>query len=228
MKNIKALTLAFLLTFFGSSYALADGFTVGLTGSMAMIDATGTETEGTEATSGEANNSAGIASVFVEYNDIMGSGFSLGVDYIPGAADISSNVKKRSDTETSVTGTADETTTKRINKAQAELENHMTLYATYGNDVYVKVGYARVDLNTLETLGTGSKYGNDTVDGIALGAGAKFDIMDNVEGRVELSHINYDDISISSGTARTGVTTNNKIEADIDVTMFSASVGYKF
>ena len=32
MKNIKALTLAFLLTLFGSSYALAEyGFTVGVT-----------------------------------------------------------------------------------------------------------------------------------------------------------------------------------------------------
>ena len=47
MKNIKALTLAFLLSVFGSSYALAEyGVTVGVTGSMAMIDASGTEIEG--------------------------------------------------------------------------------------------------------------------------------------------------------------------------------------
>ena len=49
MKNIKALTLAFLLALFGSSQSLAEyGVTVGVTGSMAMIDATGSETEGGE------------------------------------------------------------------------------------------------------------------------------------------------------------------------------------
>ena len=92
MKNIKALSLAFLLTLFGSSHALAEyGVTVGLTGSMAMIDASGTETEGAETTSDEASNNAGVGSIFVEYNDILGSGFSLGVDYIPGSADVSSS-----------------------------------------------------------------------------------------------------------------------------------------
>ena len=232
MKNIKALTLAFLLSLFSSSYALAEyGLTVGVTGSMAMIDASGTETEGGENTRGEASNNTAVGSVFVEYNNILGSGLSLGIDYIPGSADISSSTEKRMDQETSVTSTTTETTTSRTQKAQAELENHLTYYATYtaDNGVYLKAGYVQVDLNTLESLGTGSKYGNDTLDGIAVGAGVEFDVgYDNMVGRLELQHIDYGDIELKSSVARTGVATNNLIEADIDVTMLSASLGYKF
>ena len=67
MKNIKALTLAFLVALFGTSHSLADGFTVGITGTMAMIEATGTETEGGEASKGEVSNNAAVGSIFVEY-----------------------------------------------------------------------------------------------------------------------------------------------------------------
>ena len=232
MKNIKALTLAFLLSVFGSSYALAEyGVTVGVTGSMAMIDASGTETEGNakETTDADVSNNAGVGSIFVEYNDIAGTGLSLGIDYIPGTADVSSSVNQRTDAETSVTGTVTETSTSRVQKAQAELENHMTVYATYGaNGAYVKLGYVQVDLNTTESLGTGSKYGNDTLTGISYGAGVEFDVYANTIGRVEINRIEYEDISLRSSVARAGVTANNLIEADLDVTMVSASLGYKF
>ena len=230
MKNIKALTLAFLLSVFGSSYALAEyGVTVGVTGSMAMIDASGTETEGGEKTDGSVSNNAGVGSVFIEYNDIGGTGLSLGLDYIPGSADVSSSVNQRTDTEASVTGTATAANTSRTQKAQAELENHMTLYATYGaNGAYVKLGYVQVDLNTLETLETGSKYGNESLTGISYGAGVEFDIYTNAVGRFEINRIEYEDISLRSSVARAGVTGNNLIEADLDVTMLSASLGYKF
>ena len=230
MKNIKALTLAFLLSLFSSSHALAEyGFTVGVTGSMAMIDASGTETEGAEKHNGEVSNNVGVGSIFVEYNDILGSGLSLGVDYIPGSADVSSSIKQRQDAETSVTGTATTTSTSRTQKAQAELENHLTYYATYGaNGVYIKAGYVQVDLNTTESLATGSKYGNDTLDGISIGAGVEFEVYDNAIGRIEINRIDYGDIELRSSVARAGVATNNKIDADLDVTMLSASLGYKF
>ena len=223
MKNIKALGLAFLLTLFGSSHSLAEyGVTIGLTGSMAMIDASGTETEGGETTSDEASNNAGVGSIFVEYNDILGSGFSLGVDFIPGSADVSSSIKSRSDANSE----GDSAT----NKAQAEIDGHTTYYATYGTDsgAYLKVGYVEADLNTLETLGTGSKYANETLSGWEVGAGVEFDLYTSTVGRFELTHIDYGDISIRSSVARAGVATNNLIEADLDVTRLSASLGYKF
>ena len=67
MKNIKALTLALLVALFGTSHSLAEyGVTIGLTGSMAMIDASGQETEGGEVTRDEASNNAGVGSIFIE------------------------------------------------------------------------------------------------------------------------------------------------------------------
>tara|TARA_E500000081_G_C5984858_1_gene284116 strand:- start:4 stop:675 length:672 start_codon:yes stop_codon:yes gene_type:complete len=223
MKNIKALSLAFLLTLFGSSHALAEyGVTVGLTGSMAMIEASGQETEGGEVSRGEVSNNTGVGSIFVEYNDILGSGFSLGVDYIPGSADVSSSLSQRTDANSE----GDSAT----NKAQAEVDGHTTYYATYGTDsgAYLKVGYVQADLNTLETLGTGSKYANETLSGWEVGAGVEFDVYASTVGRFELTHIDYGDIEIRSSVARAGVATNNLIEADLDVTRLSASLGYKF
>ena len=220
MKNIKALSLAFLLTLFGSSHALAEyGVTVGLTGSMAMIEASGQETEGGEVSRGEVSNNTGVGSIFVEYNDILGSGFSLGVDYIPGSADVSSSLSQRTDKNTE----GDSAT----NKAQAEVDGHTTYYATYGTDsgAYLKVGYVQADLNTLETLGTGSKYANETLSGWEVGAGVEFDVYASTVGRFELTHIDYGDIEIRSSVARAGVATNNLIEADLDVTRLSASLG---
>ncbi len=221
MKKIKAITLVFLLSLFGSSYALAE-FTVGITGSMAMIDASGTELEGGETSSGDANNTAGVGSIFVEYNNILGTALSLGIDHIPGSADVSSSVKSRADAN----GEGDSGT----NKAQAEVSDHTTVYLTYGfgNGAYAKLGYVEADLNTLETLSTGSKYGNVTIDGIEAGLGVEFDVYAGSVGRFELTHIAYDDISVRSSVARESVTPNNLIEADLDVTRFSASLGYKF
>ena len=221
MKKIKAITLAFLLSLFGSSYALAE-FTVGITGSMAMIDASGTELEGGETSSGDASNTAGVGSIFVEYNNILGTALSLGIDHIPGSADVSSSVKSRADAN----GEGDSGT----NKAQAEVSDHTTVYLTYGfgNGAYAKLGYVEADLNTLETLSTGSKYGNVTIDGIEAGLGVEFDVYAGSVGRFELTHIAYDDISVRSSVARESVTPNNLIEADLDVTRFSASLSYKF
>ena len=230
MKNIKALTLALLVALFSSSYALAE-FAVGVSGAIADIEASGTETEGGENTSGSADNQAAVFSVFAEYSPGFVSGLTLGVDYIPGSADVSNEVKTRNDTETSVTSTATNTTTARKQEAQAAIEDHMTLYAQYelmGSGVYLKAGYVQADVNTLESLPTGSKYGNVSLDGVLLGIGAQADVGGNGFMRIELSTTDYDDISITSSVARAGVTGNNKIAGDLDVTMLKASYGYKF
>ena len=125
MKNLKALTLALILTVFSSSYALAE-FAIGVSGAIADIEASGTETEGGETNSTDVDNQAAVFSVFAEYSPGFVSGLTLGVDYIPGTADVSNEVKSRTDTETSVTSTATETTTVRSQSAQAEIEDHMT------------------------------------------------------------------------------------------------------
>lgn len=218
MKKSIFVALIALFTLFGKVYAeVSYGVSVALT----SIDATGSETEGGETTNGTADNTVLIPSVFVE-NQISDT-LSFGLDYIPMKADVSSKTKKRTDTETSVSGTKTTTSTTRVQKAQAELENHLTLYANYMlNDTYfVKAGVAYVTLKTAESLGTGSSYGNEDIYGGVIGLGAKTD-----QHRFELVYTDYEDISLTSSQARTGVTTNNKISAELDTVQFKYSYAF--
>ena len=219
MKKIHQIFIALaMLAFSSASYA---EMKYGVSGALTFIDATGTETEGGEKNNGDADNVVVIPSVFAEY--AYSDTISIGLDYIPLKADVSDKTKSRSDTETSVTGTATTTTTSRTQKAQAELENHITLYANYyfGNGGYVKGGVAHVSLNTEDSLGTGSKYGNVDIMGLVLGFG-----VESGNWRTEVAYTDYEDINLTSSVARTDVTTNNKIDADLDT--LALRVSYAF
>ena len=216
-KTIILMTFA-MLAFFGKVHA---EMSFGVSAAITNIDASGTETEGGEQNTGGTDNTVIIPSVFVEY--AYSDTISVGLDYIPMSADVSKSTKSRSDIETSVTGTAAVTSTAREQKAQAELENHLTLYANYSlnETYYVKAGVAFVELNTGESLATGSKYGNEDIYGGVFGVGAKSD-----NHRFELIYTDYEDISLKSSVARTGVTTNNTIDADLDTLAFKYSYAF--
>jgi len=206
-----------MLAFSSASYA---EMKYGVSGALTFIEASGTETEGSEKNSTEADNIVVIPSVFAEYS--FGT-ISVGLDYIPFKADVSDKTKKRTETETSVTGTATTTSTSRTQSANAELENHVTLYANYNmdNGMYFKGGVAQVTLNTEESLDTGSKYGNEDIMGYIVGFG-----VESGNWRTELTYTDYEDISLTSSVARTGVTTNNKIDADLDTVALRVSYAF--
>ncbi len=218
MKKTIFVLMISMLTFVGKAYA---DISFGVSAALTQIDASGTETEGTESTAGEADNLVVIPSLFVEY--AYSDTISVGLDYIPLSADVSKSTKKRTDVESSVSGTTTTTSTSRTNEAQAELNNHVTLYSNYmlSDTMFLKAGVAFVELDTNESLGTGSKYGSDDIYGAVVGIGAK---NDNI--RVELLYTDYEDISLTSSVARTGVTTNNKIEADLDTLQFKLSYAF--
>ena len=217
MKKTILVIMISMLTFVGKAYA---EISYGVSASLTQIDASGTETEGGEKNSGDADNLVVVPSLFVEYGfgDI-----SVGLDYIPLSADVSDKTKSRTDTETSVSGTTTTTSTSRTQKAQAEISDHFTLYATMAltDTFYLKGGMAQFSLDTTESLGTGSKYGNVDVDGILYGFG-----FTDGNSRLELAYTDYEDVSITSSVARTGVTTNNKISADLDT--LSLKYSYAF
>ena len=215
MKRTILVIMIATLSFVGKAYAEVS---FGISAALTKIDATGTETEGGEKTNGSADNNALIPSVFAEY--AYSDSISIGLDYIPFKADVSNKTKSRIDTETSVTGTATATTTERSQKAQAELKNHLTLYANYsiGDKYFVKGGVAFVELDATESLGTGSKYGSEDIFGGVLGVG-----LQQGNGRFEIVYTDYEDISLTSSVARTGVTTNNKIDAELDTLAFKYS-----
>ena len=219
MRRIHQLIIALImLSFTSASYA---EMKYGVSGALTFIDASGTETEGGEKNSGDADNIVAIPSLFAEY--VYSDTLSIGIDYIPLSADVSDKTKKRTDTETSVTGTTTTTSTSRTQQAQAELENHITLYANYNldNGLYLKGGVAQVTLNTNESLGTGSKYGEEDIMGYVIGFG-----VDSGNWRTELTYTDYEDISLTSSVARTGVTTNNKIDADLDTVALRVSYAF--
>ena len=117
MKKIIMILGISILSFFGKAYA---EMTYGVSAAFTQVDASGTETEGTEKNTGDADNALLIPSIFIEY--AYSDAIAIGLDYIPMSADVSSKTKSRSDVEKSVTGTAATTSTNRDNKAQAELE----------------------------------------------------------------------------------------------------------
>ncbi len=207
MKNFWVILTISLMLLVGKANA---DVRFGVSAALTQIEADGSETEGGEKNNGSASNDTIIPSVFLE---IAGERFSLGLDYIPLDADVSSKTKKRTDTETSVTGTTTTTSTTRNQSAQAELSDHITLYATMmlTDSIYLKGGMAQVSLTTEESLATGSKYGNVDIDAILYGIGRT-----DGNSRLELVFTDYDDFSLTSSVARTGVTTNNKISADLD------------
>ena len=202
-----------MVAFSGNAYA---EMRYGVSAALTQIEASGKETEGGETTTAEVDNIVVIPSLFVEYS--ISDTFSLGLDYIPLKADVSDSTHSRTDTETSVTGTKTTTSTTRVQNAEAEIKNHMTLYGTYDfGPAYIKAGVAHFSLET-QALATGSNYGSEDFMGTVIGLGKS---SDNI--RVELLYTDYEDISLTSSVARTGVTTNNKIDADLDTVALKIS-----
>ena len=223
---MKKIAINFLAVLFISvlsfTKAFAADYTLGFSGALVSLEAEGSETETgsqtAETTNASVDNLFGTASIFVEAKFDK---LAFGVDYIPMSADVSDKTHTRTDTETSVTGTKAETTTERTQTAAAEVSDHLTLYANYylNDGFYLHLGYVDVDLETNESLDTGSKYGNVSVNGIQYGFG--FQMTDNL--RLEAAYTDYDNVSITSSESRTGVDTNNKVSADLDTTQVKLS-----
>ena len=214
-KVISALFAVFSLVFSGAAMAETN---FGVSAQIVSLEASGTETEGGETNSKDISHIFPVGSVFAER---VGERFTVGLDWIPFDADVSSKTHKRTDTETSVTGTATATSTSRTQTAQAEIQNHITLYGemTLGDTpYYAKAGYIHVTVDAQESLGTGSKYGSADINGVLIGAGVR-----NGNIKMEVTYTDYDNISLTSSVARTGVTTNNKVTADLDATAFKIS-----
>ena len=226
MKKIISILATLVLTTMSINFAKAEGYAIGVTGAYSMINADGKEVEGGETTKASVSNNVFIPSIFIEKQ--VSDKLAIGFDWIPMNADVSSKTKTRTDTETSVTGTAAEVSTSRTQKAQAEINNHVTLYADYGEKAYVKLGVAQVNVKTKESLGTGSAYGDETILGGIVGVGVKGESDSGVYFKFEATYTDYETAKFTSSTARAGVTTNNKIDANLDRTDFKLAIGKRF
>ncbi len=227
MNKFKTLVAAiFCLTIF--SFNANAEFGVGLTGQYINVEADGSEkpsvnpNSARDTESASVDNAVFIASIFAEY---VSDSFTLGLEHVPGSADVSDDVKTRQDTEKSVSGDATENSDTRDFKAQAEIENFNILYAEYPfyGGLYARLGYAEVDVNTQEVASSnGGNYGNTTLDGINYGIGYK-------TGNWKLAYeiTDFDDLSLTS-TGNSANSGTNTITADLDTWALKLSYGYYF
>ena len=108
--------------------------------------------------------------------------------------------------------------------------NGLTTYLIKSLDsgFLIKVGMASADINTKETLGTGSTYGNKSVDGAHYGIGYDINRDSGAFVRTSLEHTDFDEITLKSGVADAVTGTFNNVKANVDVTMVKFSIGKKF
>ena len=210
----KTLIALFIAMFsFGSASADA-GVSIGVSANMGLFAATATEfdegTHGTTTGPDESNTESeylglGYVSIFVEKD--LGVAF-IGVDYVPQSLETETKDSQRNDcTGTETCAGSDFTTV--TNTIKVEFNDLVTAYAglKIGN-AYVKAGVVQVDLDTKENLGTGSSYGNTSMDGVMLGVGGQTTLDNGMFIRAEANFMEFDPVSLTSDT------TVNKITLD--------------
>ena len=230
-KTIKALMTLIAISSL-SSFAYAGSFGIGVSGNIASVSADGTETETANAgvensvQTATAGNDFAFGSIFAEYNFGDSERFTLGVDYVPGSADVNSKTLSRTDVNSDGTEVNLQAGTRSAN---AEISDHITYYAELGiaGGVYAKAGFAQVDIKTTEksvitasgqTVGS---YPDKTLDAWTYGLGYKGTFGTNGFYKVEGYAIDYDTYSASSGTG-------NTVTANLDVVGAALKLGYKF
>lgn len=226
----KHLITLFALIMFASSNAIAGQFGAGVTGTLAIVEGAGTESDknGAADTShrdATASNNAYIGSIFGEYTMDGFGGMTFGIDYIPGSADVNSKNLKQTNVNDAV-DTDSDNSTKTVN---AEVSDVITYYAELPlhGGLYFKGGMTTMDITTndTDTNANGSKYGNADVDGIVLGLGYRNGFGDGGGFyKIEGTHTEFDTITLKDNISDKG----NQIKADLDVSRISFAVGYNF
>ena len=224
--KLKLIIAGFLSMFLFTS-AQAGSFGLGVSGNIASVSASGTETEGTTGTETEnsimtatAGNEFMFGSVYAEYAFGDSERLVLGIDYVPGSADINSKTLSRTDASQGAY-TAQDTGTV---KANAEISDHTTYYAELGigAGVYVKAGYSEVDIDVVQNNESGyGTYPDKTLDAWTYGLGYKGGFGDNGVFKIEGFMTDYDSYSATS-------TTSNTLTAELDVVGAKLALGFKF
>ena len=228
MKKLNIL-LSVLLSAFLFTSVQAGSIGVGIAGNIGTISAEGTEAEasniGTENSvrTATAGNNFAYGSAFIEYNFGDSERFTIGVDYVPGTADVNNKSLSRTD----VTADGNESNQQDGTRtANAEISDHITYYAELVliEGFYVKAGIAQVDIKTKDsyTTGTYGTYPDKTLDATIFGLGVNGDLGDgNLFYKLEGTYHDYDTFSATS-------TTSNTVKANLDGYNGKLAIGMKF
>ena len=200
MKKLSLIIISGLYLFTTSAFADI-GVNIGISGSAGIFGATAQETHsGKTAASVTDDNSdteiaaVGYGSIFLEKE--LGI-LSIGVDYVPTPFESETAETVKHDDQTANPTSAAATIV--TNTVQVDLTDLTTVYVSLNvtEDAYVKLGYATMDVETNENLGTGSSYGNTSLDGTVYGVGYQKD-LDAMFIRVEGTYMDFDGVSLTA------------------------------
>lgn len=146
----------------------------------------------------EAVGEFGFGSIFLEVK--ANDKFSVGIDYVPMALE-SETTENIQNMKTVQTGEDAQST----NTVQVDFDDLTTIYALLHatDNLYLKVGYMEVDVNTNESLTTGGAYGNTTLDGYTVGIGYNYDMDNGAFVRVETNYMELDGATLTNANDST-------------------------
>ena len=237
MKKIVINLIAlFWMSVFAVGSASAAGLGFGVTGNWVDVDASGSETVNAgdggsaQTSSASVSEQSIVPSYYLELTLGEANNWALGYEAIPGAADVSDKAHTRTDTETSVTSTAAETSNTRVFKADAEVEDFKVIYAEIplGSMFYVRAGMSEITVNTKETAsGNGGNYGNATLDGVQYGLGVKGVARDSIRWKAGWEMNDFDTLNLTSSGNSVAAETNT-LTANLDTWAFKFGIGLQF
>ncbi len=210
--------IIFLITsvfFFGQASAM--GFNIGVSGSKAVFHAEGEENENGEKSKEDATGIVNFGSVFVEASvtDMITVGIDFNTDSI------------KTETAESIVDdkTTSDTTSKKTQSVQVDFNDLTTYYVMVNltEGLYVRGGVINVDVITNESLGTGSTYGDTTMDGTVLGVGYNKTLGNGIFFRVEGNYMDLGSETITASNGDNKVSLNDLLGASARI-----SVGKSF
>jgi len=229
MKNKLNIICALAVMLFGATYAHADRVVgIGITAMSVDLETSVTDdidNNGTIDTKKAYDDAADVGSIFAEVTLDNGEGaaVTLGLDYIPGDADID----KRSVSQSSVKGVNDGAASSGTNSAEGTIKDHYTIYIQPGiligghTMVYGTYGlsFASLEGKSVSLSSTDINEDKD-LDGTRVGVGIKH-MREGFFIKLDYSQTDYDEVS--------WLTSNStKATADVDTDMMSLSVGKSF
>jgi len=223
---MKKLLIAFVFIIAHFNFANAEiGLNIGVSAQVGTAEASGSESEnGTVTNSKNEEMLFGTGSFFIEKTLDFLPGplarLSLGYDYVPHDIGTATATNIRFDQD------GDANNDRVENNVKANFEDLNTIYLTANITewLYLKAGLVSVDAISKETLGTGSAYGNASLDGEMYGIGLNKSTDDGMFFRVEANWMDIDGVTLTSTTNSDNTVTLN----GIDTVSARASIGKSF
>jgi hypothetical protein len=165
-------------------------------------------------------------SIFAEFSIEQAMGLTLGVEYAAESIDLEQETRS-----IRAEGGADAGADSGDQLIDASVEDITTIYVALPigtSGAYVRAGYVMAELQTKETLTTGSTYANVDMEGTTVGAGYMGTIGDRGFYKLEGTYTEYDKMGLNGSQAGSAAGNFNKIDAQISGVAARLAVGVRF